>query len=96
MSTAIAEPTNGLVEAIDYYYDHPVGFVQDILHAEPEPEQADFLTALSNPKPIAVKSGHGIGKTAAEAWAILWFLSTRPFSRVPCTAPTAHQLDDVL
>lgn len=96
MSTAIASKADSLVEAIGYYYDHPVAFVQDIMGAQPEPEQADFLAALVHRKPIAVKSGHGIGKTAAEAWAILWFLSTRPFSRVPCTAPTGHQLDDIL
>ena len=98
MSTAIAIQADcDLVEeAWDRYHEHPIAFVQDILGVEPEPEQADFLNALINPKPIAVKSGHGIGKTAAESWAILWFLSTRPFSRVPCTAPTAHQLDDVL
>jgi hypothetical protein len=45
---------------------------------------------------IAVRSGHGIGKTAVEAWAILWFLTLHMYSRVPCTAPTGHQLDDVL
>jgi len=90
---ATAEP---LVAAIEHYFDHPVDFVQDLLHVEPEPEQAQFLSALPHSQAVAVKSGHGIGKTAAEAWAILWFLSTRPFSRVPCTAPTGHQLEDIL
>ena len=57
MSTAIASKADSLVEAIGYYYDHPVAFVQDILGAEPEKEQADFLAALVHRKPIAVKSG---------------------------------------
>lgn len=34
--------------------------------------------------------------TALLAVTILHFLSTRPFPKVPCTAPTQHQLFDVL
>jgi len=34
--------------------------------------------------------------TALEAWVVLWFMSTRPHCRIPCTAPTQPQLFDVL
>ena len=44
----------------------------------------------------SVRSGHGIGKSAVESWAVIWFLSTRPFPKIPCTAPTQHQLWDIL
>jgi hypothetical protein len=44
----------------------------------------------------SVKSGHGVGKSAVESWLVIWFLCTRPFSKVPCTAPTQHQLFDIL
>lgn len=30
------------------------------------------------------------------AWAILWFLFTHPYAKVPCTAPTIRQLNDIL
>jgi len=86
----------GLIEAIQHYANNPVHFVKDIIGVEPEPEQAKVLTALAGSSQICVKSGHGIGKTAVEAWAQLWFLSTRPHSKVPCTAPTQHQLEDIL
>ena len=36
------------------------------------------------------------GKDAFASWAILWFLVCFPYSKVPCTAPTGHQLKDVL
>lgn len=85
-----------LAEAIVYYYDHPTEFVEDLIGATPEPEQRQVLDAIAKYKRVAVKSGHGIGKTACEAWTILWFLFTRPLSRIPCTAPTYHQLEDVL
>ena len=47
-------------------------------------------------KHIAIKSGHGVGKTGLLAWLIQWFMNTRPHCRVPCTAPTQPQLFDVL
>ncbi|CAK0754768.1 hypothetical protein CCP3SC1AL1_2110010 [Gammaproteobacteria bacterium] len=37
-----------------------------------------------------------MGKTACEAWVILWFIATHPICRIVCTAPTGHQLYDVL
>ena len=45
---------------------------------------------------IAIKSGHGVGKSALLSWVIQWFMNTRPNCRIPCTAPTQHQLYDVL
>jgi phage terminase large subunit len=87
---------SGIIQAIQYYFDHPVEFVQDQIGANPEKEQQQMLKALVNHRYIAVKSGHGIGKSATEAWAILWFLFTHPHAKAPCTAPTGHQLDDIL
>ena len=34
--------------------------------------------------------------THVEAWTVIWFMSTRPFPKIPCTAPTQHQLFDIL
>ena len=36
---------------------------------------------------VAVRSGHGVGKTGLDAWAALWWLMTRPLSRVIVLAP---------
>ncbi len=83
-------------EAIRYYRDHPVEWVRDVVGATPEDYQAAALRDLAAGDKVAVRSGHGVGKTAVEAWAVLWFLSTRPFPKVPCTAPTEHQLYDLL
>lgn len=48
------------------------------------------------PRKISIASGHGIGKTASLSWVILWFLFVNYNSQVPCTAPTADQMYDVL
>jgi len=83
-------------DAILYYADHPVEFVEDILLVRPDPQQADILNSVAKNTMTSVRSGHGIGKSAVEAWAIIWFLCTRPFPKIPCTAPTQHQLHDIL
>ncbi|MBI4416777.1 MAG: hypothetical protein HY557_07330, partial [Euryarchaeota archaeon] len=79
------------------FWDHPVGFVREVLGAEPAPYQADVLDALGEFPRVAVRSGHGVGKTAVAAWAVTWFLVTRPMSKVPTTAPTFEkQVRDIL
>lgn len=47
-------------------------------------------------KRISIRSGHGIGKTAALAMLILWYLFCFKDAQVPCTAPTSDQIHDVL
>ena len=83
-------------DAILYYADHAVEFVQDIIQAEPDPAQKAILRSVCDNQMTSVRSGHGIGKSAVEAWAVIWFMVTRPFPKVPCTAPTQHQLYDIL
>lgn len=83
-------------EAILYYADHPVEFVEDLLHVKPDEKQAAILRSVAQNQMTSVRSGHGIGKSAVEAWAVIWFLATRPFPKIPCTAPTQHQLFDIL
>lgn len=91
-----------LKDAISYYYDHLDAFVEDIILQSkktgvyPTKQQYSVLKELPSKRHITVKSGHGTGKTALEAWIILWFMATRPHCRIPCTAPTQPQLYDVL
>lgn len=83
-------------EAILYYAKHPVHFVEDLIGVKPDPEQAKILQSVADNPMTSVRSGHGIGKSAVEAWTVIWFMSTRPFPKVACTAPTQHQLFDIL
>jgi len=74
----------------------PVLFVRSILNAEPEEWQREALYAVRDNDRVAIRSGHGIGKTAFLSWLILWWLSTRTPARIACTANTASQLSDIL
>lgn len=80
------------------FIDDPVGFVYQVIGATPQEWQKQYMMAVANKDNVrcAVKACHGPGKTAVAAWLILWFLCTRPFALVPCTAPTEHQLHDKL
>ncbi len=79
------------------YWENPVRFVGDFFGVTPEPYQADILDAVAEFPSVAVRSGHGVGKTAIASWAAPWFLVTRPMSRVMTTAPTFQkQVRDLL
>ncbi len=81
--------------SLKYYWD-PVLFVQEIFKAEPTKQQIGVLQSLSSHKKVSVRAGHGVGKSTLASWAVFWFLLTRPESKIICTAPTFHQLYDVL
>ncbi len=83
-------------DEILFYAKEPVYFVEDILLARPDENQKAILRSVAQEPMTSVRSGHGIGKSAVESWAVLWFLLTRPFPKIPCTAPTQHQLFDIL
>jgi len=72
-------------------------FVRTAIGAEPTDQQAQLLTEVSKPGAhVSVRSGHGPGKTTVFAWLVLWFVGLYTDCRVPCTAPTGHQLNDLL
>lgn len=48
------------------------------------------------PRFISVASGRGTGKSSSLAMLIIWFLLLHRDAQIPCTAPTADQLHDVL
>lgn len=79
------------------YYDRPDLFVREVLGATPDEKQTEILLAVARgERRVAVRSGHGVGKTTTLAWLILWWIHTRFPQKTVCTAPTEHQLFDAL
>ena len=94
---AIAASDNPFHTAISRYARAPIGFVREVLHAEPDPWQLEALRAVARGHTrIAIRSGHGVGKTALAAWLMCWFANTRAPFKVAVTAPIAPQLFDAL
>lgn len=74
----------------------PALFAMEALGAEPTEQQWEASKAIVERRRVSIRSGHGTGKSAFMAWCVLWFQSCYFPCKVPCTAPTAHQLNDVL
>ena len=74
----------------------PVEFLLDVFGVEPEVWQAEVLRAFVKEDRIAIRSGHGVGKTFLLAVIILWWLSVYRESQVRVTAPSTAQLNDAL
>lgn len=88
---------NPFVDFVKTYHSDPVSFVRHVLHTEPDPWQAEFLNALATgTRRVSIRSGHGVGKTAAASWCMIWFMLTRYPVKIVCTSPTSAQLMDGL
>lgn len=98
---------NPFLEFDQRYHDDPVLFVQEVLDPTividgvtfrgPDADQIKVMQAVARgDRRIAVRSGHGVGKTAVLAWLIIWHILTREPQKVLATAPTSSQLFDAL
>ncbi len=82
---------------VEAYKDDPVAFVEIVLGAKPLQWQKEFLSSIaSGERRISVRAGHGVGKSTACSWALIWHMLTRFPQKAVCTAPTSGQLFDAL
>lgn len=79
------------------YANDPVAFAFEVLKVSHLTEQQKtILTNARDNKYLAIKAGHGIGKSWIIAIVVLWFLYTRKPSRVITTAPSRKQVEGIL
>jgi phage terminase large subunit len=74
----------------------PAKFAEEVLGAKPTEQQWQASRAIVEKRRVSIRSGHGTGKSTFMAWCVLWFLACYFPAKVPATAPTSHQLEDVL
>lgn len=88
---------NPFIEFALRYRHDPVLFVKEVLNTQPDKWQEEFLGHIAaGNRRISVRSGHGVGKSTASAWAMLWYLFLRFPVKIVVTAPTSSQLYDAL
>lgn len=88
--------TSAMKKVVAFWKENPVEFVRQNFRVEPQPWQIEALNYIASGDRLTVRSGHGVGKTALDAWVIIWFISTRMPCKVLVTAPSMPQLRDVL
>lgn len=85
----------GMAFWLKRWHRDPLAYVIECVGDLPTHQQAEILKALQRHNFVAVKSGHGIGKTRLEGWVANWWLDTRGL-RVPITGPAGDQLNNVV
>lgn len=84
---------------LESWYDDPDLFDREVWPEErdrPEKWQSEASKLVVAHDRVAIRSGHGIGKTAWLARRIIWWGSTRYPWKVGCTAPSSSQMYDAL
>jgi len=83
-------------QLIEQWANDPYLFVIDFFGEKPYNLQREALEAMKTTGRVAIRSGHGVGKTKLAAWVAWWFFITHPYSKVITTAPTGRQLRKIL
>lgn len=78
------------------FHDDPEGYCRGVLGFDPDEWQRSVLGSIRDHRRTAVRSGHGVGKTRLAASVIHWFIATRPYPQIVCTANTLPQLTSKL
>ena len=92
----MSEFTTLFGQFIERYRNDPVGYLRDIHRIELDQYQRPIAEALAQGDSVAVKSGHGVGKTTTISGLVSWYCNTRAPWRIAVTAPTSKQLWDAL
>lgn len=84
--------------AIRRWRAEPWTFVRQVLKAEPDEWQMEFLQALVAGVYIrfALKASKGVGKSTGLAWLMWWFMVTRLHPKIVATSITGDNLSDNL
>jgi phage terminase large subunit len=84
-------------EVINHWYWNPDDFDRDIWPDDlPEKWQSEASKLVVSGDRVAIRSGHGVGKTAWLARRIIWWGCTRHPWKAGVTAPSSGQMYDAL
>jgi len=76
------------------FRDDPARYCRAVLRFTPDEWQEKVLDSIKQHRRVAIRSGHGVGKTRLAASVIHWFIATRANPQIVVTANTQSQLKD--
>jgi len=91
----VKEVRFGVAFWLKRWHRSPLAYVIEHLGEVPTHQQAEILKAFEHYHFVAVKSGHGIGKSKLMGWLVNWWLDTRG-KRAPITGAGGNQLTDIV
>lgn len=94
--TEVTSRARQSLERLEWIQREPVEFAREVLRWEPWSKQRDVLNAVRDHRRVAVRSAHGVGKTAVAARVALWWLAAWPSSIVITTSATFGQVKEQL
>ena len=84
-----------LIDLQLYYHSRPREFFEDVLKAELDEQQLEFISNVKAGCRLCVKSSKGTGKTFLIAGLALWFLLCHPQVNIRVLSPSFDQLVEV-
>lgn len=79
------------------YFNDPVAWAKDVAGVHLWSKQREIAYSILDNKNVAVKAGHGVGKSFMMAVLICWWIDTRyPRAFVASTAPSQAQVGAIL
>lgn len=103
MSVLMSNVVNRVVEErersarVDGYYDDPAAWAEYMLGIRLWSKQREIAQSVVSNKNVAVKAGHGVGKSFLVAVLACWWIDTRyPHVRVATTAPSVQQIGAIV
>lgn len=96
----VEKANNDLAFWLKRWSSYPLGYAIECCGVIPSHQQAQILLALPKYRFVAVRSGHGIGKSFLIGLLVNWYLDTQKVwgksCRVPITGSSYDQLKDVI
>lgn len=89
-------PTVDARRALEVLASDPALFAARVLGVNLWSRQREVAAALAGNPRVAVRSGHKVGKSTVASVLALWWSHTRPQARVLLTAPSDHQVKNIL
>ena len=78
------------------YQSDPIAYAREILGVSWWERQNEIAVSVRDNPRTLVKAAYGVGKTFCSGGLVNWFFDAFPNSIIPTTAPTGHQVKDLL
>lgn len=96
MSPAIVVSPDNARKVMQTWRQYPDTFMHDVLGADPWWKQVEILYSVRDNDRTAVRSCNAVGKDWLAARATLWWLMCHEEAVVVTTAPSFHQIRDII